>query len=117
MSENKVCIEEQRTDRVHVRASSVRAHCSLPGSLPSPKTFLISPPAKKSLQEGGSYGAAAEASTAAAAAAAAAENADTGDAEREAELADAKESLRLLQLQTLKFSTLVVVFQARVCSY
>lgn len=43
--------------------------------------------------------------------AAAAAESNEADGEREAELADAKETLRLLQQQTLKFSTLVVIFQ------
>lgn len=64
--------------------------------------------------QGGSYsGARAGAAAASGAAAAAGEDAD--DSGREAELAEAKETLRLLQLQTLKFSTFVVIFQVGAC--
>lgn len=36
---------------------------------------------------------------------------EAGDMEEEAEMAEAKENLRLLQLQTLKYSTLWLIFQ------
>lgn len=38
---------------------------------------------------------------------------DKNDEEIEAELIEAKESLRLLQLQTLKYSTVVVIFKVQ----
>lgn len=67
-------------------------------SPPSPVPFF---------QEDGGYCTAAGAAAAATAVA----GGDANDADRQAELAEARETLRLLQLQTLKFSTIVVIFQ------
>lgn len=69
-----------------------------------PSCFVL-PLVFRFCKKGGAYSSATEA----AAAAAAAHHDDA--AELEAELVEAKENLRLLQLQSLKYSTVVVIFQ------